>query len=189
MGRRKATPENADGGDAAPPSHNGPKDEDIVHHLEIICAAKDTWDNLAAKARSAQAEYRDAVKAAKGAGLNSDAISDVVKWRKADPDEVLARQKAAVRYAVLLELDVGEQMGLFDDDTKKPDAYSIAIAEGILAGRAGVGKLDDVNKYNANSNKEEERRRAEGFAHGWAIGQGKLGQDLWGPKGQPAITH
>jgi hypothetical protein len=169
--------------------HNGPDDAACRALLESVQMHKRDWDKAQEVAKSKQAEYRASIKRAKNAGMNADAISDAMKFANQEPEELSVRMKQAARYARLMGLEIGAQMGLFDeDDSAKPSELAMAYGKGFDAGRIGKGSIDD-NPYNALSNKPEDRARAEAWDEGWASGQAKLGGAMYGTDGKAQPAH
>lgn len=125
---------------------------------------------------SAQAEYRNVLKAAKKAGIDTKAMVAARALATSDePDADRAHMQTLLRYTAYLGLPLGTQLALFD----APDLPEPARAEqadwdaedlGYRAGRGGADRGD--NPYDAGSSAHVQ------WDGGWSKGQASIAQDM-----------
>jgi hypothetical protein len=84
-------------------------------HYPNILAAKVDEEKATEEARKKRSSYRATLKAFKKAGGNVDALTAALAVRNRDPDEVTREWRDINRYARLMNLPIGAQLGLFED--------------------------------------------------------------------------
>lgn len=92
-------------------------EEIFKDHYPGILAAKVESEKKDDEARRARAGYRATLKGFKKAGGNVDALTTALAVRNRDPDEVTREWRDVNRYARLMNLPIGAQLGLFEDGT------------------------------------------------------------------------
>lgn len=108
---RKAKKETVDQGQA--PTRSA--EEIFQDHYPQILNAKSESEKKDEEARKARSSYRATLKAFKKAGGNVDALTAALAVRNRDPEDVTREWRDINRYARLMNLPIGAQLGLFDD--------------------------------------------------------------------------
>ena len=139
---------------------------------------------LGLKERKDQAasEYQSAWKRAKAAGVKPDPLKAALKAKERDPDDVVADQRAYIRYCALLNIPL-TQADLFEgapdaeeapsQDEADEHARFDANRDGVAAGRAGQSR-------DANPARPGELRFAAWDA-GWLSGQQAIAEEMAQP--------
>lgn len=106
----------------------------------------DECSHLKQVAHDANAAYRQALKRAKGAGINQAALAQALTLRRQDPEKTTTEFRDINRYLKWLGVPVGTQLGMFDDETTVATAIeNDASAEeaekaGYAAGKGGKSR-------------------------------------------------
>jgi hypothetical protein len=156
-------------------SHNVPPEIFLKHYREIR-------DCKSAHADTAMAVAR-AKKAAKGAGVDLDALKLLERLADLDSDEAEMQMRHLQTYAAWINLPIGAQPSLFGAGSAPPAADAAAAAEhrewaagdaGAIAGRKGEER--EANPHEAGSAEHA------AWARSWA-----KGHKVW-LKGQEVIA-
>jgi uncharacterized protein (UPF0335 family)/ribosome modulation factor len=172
-----------------------PNDPESIfkQQLSIILPLQGEFERLRDDTKKAQARYRAAIKAAKSAGVNNDALLEFLRLRKEDPQEVTQRFHALNQMMMWGDLPIGSQLGLFEDgksvatkiedrvDGKKKTGakdkgparekgLSAVEADGYEAGMNG--KANDGGGYDDGS------PAFLRWSNGWVDGQSKIAADM-----------
>lgn len=110
-------------------------EEIFQDHYPQILIAKVESEKKDEEARKVRAGYRATLKAFKKAGGNVDALTAALAVRNRDPDEVTREWRDINRYARLMNLPIGAQLGLFEDgQTVATKGENDKIADGKAHG-------------------------------------------------------
>lgn len=90
-------------------------EEIFSDHYPAILLAKVESEKKDDEARKVRGVFRAALKAFKKSGGNVDALTAALAVRNRDPDEVTREWRDINRYARLMNLPIGAQLGLFED--------------------------------------------------------------------------
>jgi hypothetical protein len=159
-------------------SHNVPPEVFLRHYREIR-------DCKSAHADTGMAVAR-AKKAAKGAGIDLDALKLLERLADLDTDEAEMQLRHLRTYAVWINLPIGSQLALFGGQAAPVAADAKAAAEhqewaagdaGAAAGRKGDER--DTNPHDAGSAERAAWSRAWAGGHKtWLAGQTKLAGEM-----------
>jgi ribosome modulation factor len=126
-------------------------DETIQLHCGRAYANYREFQRKKADMDTARGVYRAGLKAAKDAGLEPEVITWYIDQLKREPEDIDRETRLRNRYAKVMGLPIGTQLGMFDEETQTTvatviDEAQIADATGIdleQAGRLGreAGRL------------------------------------------------
>ena len=173
-------------------------DDTVNEFCDRALEAKTELERHEEGAKKQRGIYRNVLKDAKKAGVDPDAITDWLKQRKREPEDITRDFAWKNRVYTLRGLPIGTQLGV-DFETGETVAHVVddkAIKKG-RRGRKGNGEADPraayVMGYNAGKSGKSPARAGRGltgeaaiqFQSGWAQGQKDAAKEL-GPETQ---TH
>lgn len=168
--------------DVTPPAAPKTPEEIFKDHYPELLEAKVASETKAAEKRSADGIFRKRLQVFKKAGGDVDALLGALKDRLLDPEEVTRRIRNYNRYARLMNLPIGAQMGLFDDgetvatktENDARDAGPVVLNDKALTAIEQDGFDAGMAGKTLASGYEEGSPPDLAFGAGWRRGQEKL---------------
>lgn len=141
MARKAKVPPADSSGESQTPGTAGSNLTDDVIEINMARVFSTLADLKEAEEAVSQARgvHRAAIKAAKNAGLDPDAIALVKNWKKQEPGEVASVMEKAVRYATVMNLPVGTQLSMFGEAAQKATETPYNAGRFAAANREPVG--------------------------------------------------
>jgi ribosome modulation factor len=162
---------------------NGPSDALILDYARNIIRKDNEIEEVQASLKSLVGQRRSQVKAAKKAGVPTDALLRAIAQRHKDQDEVIRDEREWVRMRSLLGMPV-EQIELFpndlafrpvDDEERDKQLAFGAEQLGYVSGKNG--NLVDNNPFHQS----DESEQYVAWVNGWRRGQAFLAKGLTSP--------
>jgi hypothetical protein len=166
-------------------SHNVPPETFLRHYRTIRDAAAAHKDSGMALARCK--------KAAKGDGIDLDALRLMQGFARLDSDEAELQFRNLIRYAKWAEIPLGTQADMWGEDSypKVPDSARADQQEweagdaGLSAGRSGRERTENPHLAGSREHVAWDREWAKGHKT-WLAGQKQLAGELGANAGVPA---
>lgn len=88
----------------------------FLHHISLIGPLEDALEKAKMAQQKASGAYRNAIKAAKASGLDPDDLTEFLRLRKKDPEEVTRSFTNINNMLLWGKVPVGAQLGIFAKD-------------------------------------------------------------------------
>lgn len=169
-----------DEGEAPPEGHNGPSDALILEYARNIIRKDNEIEETRDALKSLVGQRRSQVKAAKKAGVPTDALLRAIAQRNKDQDEIIRDEREWVRMRALLNMPI-DQIELFPNDLSFRAVDDEERNEQLVFGAEQMGYAGGKNGHLIDNNPFHQSAESEQFSawvSGWHRGQAHLAKGL-----------